>query len=192
MSIDFAFGIRSTDPAIRGIWYELYTRLNETEKHFFNNHLPPMLMSVGINHVSAETIPHIVARLALMDALQGGRTWAAGLEVLHVLTEHGEEAAMKFQAAQAEADKLVEASLPEGFEPNASKALERLIGFVSNIGTETSQEFLSSLTKLRFHPFPELTATDAMREDKNYRAFAKDVASEAIPHPALSEEVATA
>jgi hypothetical protein len=192
MAIEFAFGVRSVDPAVRGLWYELYTKLNETEKHLFNNILPVLMLSAGLNHISVEMIPHLLARLALMDALRGGRPWTTDLAILHVLAVHGEEAADKFKAAHEAADKLIEESLPPGFKPDPAKALERFVGYVTNIQTETSQEFLSSLTKLRLNPFPRLTAAESLKEDRAYRAFAKDVASEAVPHPALSEEAVTA
>lgn len=190
MAIEYGMG--SISPDNRGTWVDCFKQLTEPEQQFFHNSMPPLLMAAGVKHVSPDTIPHILARLELLDA---GKTFCSNrwdLETLHVLAEHGVEAAEKFVLARKAAQDLIKASLPEGFEPDAAKTLERFIGMTTNIATETSSEFLTSLTRKWFNAFPKLTASEILREDKGFRAFAKDVSTGVTPHPVLQGEVATA
>lgn len=186
MAIDYGFGM--TSPDNRGAWVEMFTRLNESEKEYFHSVFPPLMMAAGIKHISETTIPHILARLAMLDAPREHGSYRKDLQILHVLAVHGMEAAKKVQAARKAAQKLVEDSLPDGFEPDAAKALERFIGYTTNVRTETSHEFLKSLGRMRDH-LPKLTSGDIMTEDRDFCGFARAVASCEIPHPALKEAV---
>lgn len=193
MAIYYGFGSLNVKAESRGSWVGLYKALSESEKEYFNNTFPPLLMAAGVNHISQETIPHILARLDMFDARnERHNTYRGDFEVLHVLAEHGEGAAKAYQAAKKQAAALIEASLPAGFVPSAEAALKRYIGYTTNVQTETSQEFLTSLVKLRFNPFPKLTKAMAEKEDKAFRDFAKSVADGTTPHPALVAESATA
>jgi hypothetical protein len=189
MAIEYGMG--SISPDNRGAWVDCFKQLTEQEQQFFHNNLPPLLMAAGVKHISPETIHHILARLDLLDAGRSS-TNRHDLETLHVLSTNGVEAAEKFVLARKAAQDLITASLPLGFKPDAGKALERFIGTTSNIATETSTEFLSSLTRKWFNAFPKLTAAQTLREDKGFRAFTKDVGAGVTPHPVLHGEVATA
>jgi len=192
MAIEYGFGSLNPTPEVRGSWVQLYQSLNDSEKEYFHQVFPPLMMAAGISHISEDTIPHILARLDVMDACsRRPNTYRDDFEVLHVLAERGMEAAKKFQEAKKQARELVKASL-DGFEPDAAAALRRYIGFTTNVGTETSQQFLTSLVNLRFNAFPKLTKAEDLREDKAFRAYSKEIASGAQAHPALTPEVVTA
>ncbi|MFA6132580.1 MAG: hypothetical protein WC869_01035 [Phycisphaerae bacterium] len=189
MAIEYGMGNLSTDEKVRGSWVQLYQQLSDQEKEYFHSALPPLLMAAGITHISEATIPHILARLDLLDV--GRDTTNRGdLETLHILAVHGKEAAEKYARARVAAVEMLRANLPPGFEPDAAHLLRRFIGMTTNIATESSSEFLSSLTRKWFNPFPKLTKAESMKEDKDFRSFSKAIATGEAPHPVLKGEVA--
>jgi len=66
MSLEYGFGLYENDPAARKILKDKFEALSDEDKKFFGQ-LCFILMIVDIGIVTEQTIPHIVARLNLVN-----------------------------------------------------------------------------------------------------------------------------
>lgn len=184
MSLNFGFGYHEKD----GRWGELFHRLTALDKQFFHNCLPFVLLSTRVGFVSEDSIPHIVAREDLNEALHRGppgRTTRAHLALVQLAAEHGEEAAAKYRDALEAAAKLLQDALPEGFTPDPEKTLKRFIGFHANVGTEPTVPFLTTLSQRRFNAVPHITLKEIQKIESRARKEHNAIGSGAVKHPGL-------
>lgn len=184
MSLNFGFGYHEKD----GRWSELFQGMTDLDKQFFHNCLPFVLMGVRVGFVSEDSIPHIVAREDLNEALHRGslaRTTRAHLALVQLAAEHGVEAAARYRDALEAAAKLLQDALPEGFTPDPAKTLKRFIGFHVNVATEPTVQFLTELTKRRFDPVPHITQKEILKLQAQASKEHKAIGSGEVKHPGL-------
>lgn len=186
MSLNFGFGYHEND----GRWGELFQCMSDLDKQFFHNCLPFVLMGTRVSFVSEETIPHIIAREDLNEALHRGppgRTTRAHLALVQLAAEHGEEAAAKYRDALTAAAKLLQDALPDGFTPDPAKTLRRFIGFHANVTTEPTRQFLQELTERRFDPVPSVTQKEILKLQTQAGREHSAIGSGELRHPGLEE-----
>ncbi len=184
MSLRFCFGAAQEDPDARR-WGKLFELLTKEEQTALVEQMPFILMACGVRHVSEATIPHIIARLKLLEA-GSARTFTEDLRVLHLLVAHGHEAVEKYIAVREKTYVMLREALPPDFEPEPAEALKRFIGLHVNVVTEPSGEFLRSLFHKVRDPFPQFTSAQVMRESKEFNAMVFDVRDGKTEHPALT------
>jgi hypothetical protein len=183
MSLRYHFG--SIDEAQEtGPWTKLYEALTKEEQVCLNHHLPFILMACGVNHVSEAMIPHIVARLRLLES-SNSRTFLEDLRVLHLLVAYGTEAVEKYVAVREQTHEMLRDALPKDFEPDPAIALKRFIGMSANVVTEPSTEFLRSLHYKVRDPFPKIASSEILRENKTFHAQVQAIRNGTEEHPAL-------
>lgn len=189
MSLDFGFGYTEND----GRWSELFKGLTDLDKQFFHNCLPWVCMGAGVGKISEETIPHLIIRTDINEALLRGppnTTTRSHLTLVQLAAEYSEEAAAKYRDAQVQAAKILADALPEGFEPNPMKAMQRFIGFHANVRTEPTADFLSGLMDRRMTPVPKITPKDIRRIEAEAEKQHTAIGAGKIKHPALEVEEA--
>lgn len=96
--------------------YERFKKLTDDEVQYFHNNLCWTLMFVGMPHVTEDTIPHIVARLAMSSP----EIYKWEIERLNHL---------EFETDLNNDERF-------------SKYLERFISFKANVTMETTAEFV--------------------------------------------------
>ena len=188
MSLDFGFGYTEND----GCWSELFKGLTDLDKQFFHNCLPWVCMGAGVGKISEETIPHLILRTDINDALHRGpqnTTTRSHLTLVHLAAVYGEEAAAKYRDAQVQAAKILADALPEGFEPDPVKAMWRFIGFHTNVRTEPTAEFLKGLMDRRMTPLPKITQKDILRIEAEARKQNRAIGDGTMKHPGLEVEI---
>ena len=154
MALEFGFG--RWDDEHREFWSERWERIkdkDDDDARLYHHVLPWALMGVGVDHIGALTIPHIVARLEKFYA-----------DMYLTLCRVAKATAAE-ELENDEIDRLYGTKVVEWY-------LQRFIGFHVNANTETSSEFITRMTQ----SIPKLTKTTAVKE----RFIAERVRNEAI------------
>ena len=69
MSLNYGFGLYGNTDECKELGTKKFEALSETDKKFYHEVLPWALMIVDIGVVSKSTIPHIVARMKVIEPL---------------------------------------------------------------------------------------------------------------------------
>ncbi len=58
MALEYGFGRFENDPTAQKIWKRKFETLSETDKEFFHEFLPAILIMTDVGCINEDTIPH--------------------------------------------------------------------------------------------------------------------------------------